>query len=67
MASVSLLLWIAPHLHTSDASSPCMGSVMSDVPLLCPAACNEFLSNWPKFDFKEDEVPQLEDMSRILK
>lgn len=30
-------------------------------------ACKEFLSNFDKFGFSEDAVPQLEDMAQVLK
>lgn len=30
-------------------------------------ACTQFLENFPKFGFREDEVPQLEDLHQLLK
>lgn len=30
-------------------------------------ACQEYLANFNKFGFREDRVPQLEDMAHVLK
>ena len=44
------------------------GTVLRELTQLYPQhACQEFQRNFPMFKFQEDEVPQLEDMSRILK
>lgn len=44
------------------------GTVLRELTQLYPQhACREFQRNFPMFNFQEDEVPQLEDMSRILK
>eukprot|EP00891_Asterochloris_glomerata_P001106 jgi/Astpho2/1106/fgenesh1_pm.00020_%23_3_t len=57
-----------PRIDYTPEERQTWATVLQELTRLYPThACNEFLSNWPKFDFKEDEVPQLEDMSRILK
>ncbi|KAL0053014.1 hypothetical protein WJX82_011490 [Trebouxia sp. C0006] len=44
------------------------GTVLQELTQLYPQhACQEYLRNFSLFNFKESEVPQLEDMSRILK
>jgi len=44
------------------------GTVLRELTQLYPQhACQEYLRNFPLFNFKESEVPQLEEMSRILK
>ena len=44
------------------------GLVLRELTQLYPQhACQEFQQNFPLFNFQEDQVPQLEDMSRILK
>ncbi|KAL3160002.1 hypothetical protein ABBQ38_010389 [Trebouxia sp. C0009 RCD-2024] len=44
------------------------GTVLTELTKLYPQhACQEFQRNFPMFNFRQDEVPQLEDMSRILK
>lgn len=44
------------------------GTVLQELTQLYPQhACQEYLRNFHLFNFKDSEVPQLEDMSRILK
>ncbi len=44
------------------------GTVLRETRQLYPThACQEFLRTFPLFDFQEDVVPQLEDMSSILR
>ena len=44
------------------------GAVLRELKQLYPQhACQEFLQNFPKFNFREEEVPQLQDRSNILR
>lgn len=44
------------------------GAVLRELKQLYPQhACQEFQQNFPKFNFREEEVPQLQDMSNILR
>ena len=44
------------------------GTVYRELTQLYPKyACKEFLRNFPLFNFSETEVPQLQDMSQILR
>lgn len=43
------------------------GAALRELKALFPsAACREFLGTFPCFDFREDEIPQLQDISDVL-
>lgn len=57
-----------PHIQYTPEEVQTWGTVLRELTQLYPQhACQEYLRNFPFFNFKESEVPQLEDMSRILK
>lgn len=57
-----------PHLEYMPEEVKVWGTVLKELQQLYPThACNEFLETFPLFDFREDVVPQLEDMSQILR
>ena len=57
-----------PQIQYTPEEVQTWGTVLRELTQLYPKhACQEFLRNFPLFNFKESEVPQLEDMSRILK
>lgn len=56
-----------PRVEYSRQEVEVWGAVLRELQELYPAhACREFLRCFPMFDFREDEIPQLEDLSQIL-
>ncbi len=57
-----------PRIEYTAEEVQTWGTVLRELTQLYPQhACQEYLRNFPLFNFKESEVPQLEEMSRILK
>lgn len=57
-----------PRLEYTAEEVAVWGSVLRELSRLYPThACKEFLRTFPLFGFREDVVPQLEDMSAILR
>ena len=57
-----------PELQYTPEEVQVWGTVLRELQQLYPThACREFQQNFPLFDFREDRVPQLQDMSQILK
>ena len=57
-----------PRIQYTPEEIKTWGVVLQELTQLYPQhACQEFQRNFPMFDFQQREVPQLEDMSRILK
>jgi phenylalanine-4-hydroxylase len=57
-----------PYLEYTPEEVQCWGTVLRKLKKLhAKHACKEYLRSYPEFDFREDVVPQLEDLSQILK
>ncbi|CAF2606030.1 unnamed protein product [Rotaria sp. Silwood2] len=61
-----------PHVEYTKEETETWGVVFRNLNKLYPThACNEYLANWPllreKCGFREDNIPQLEDISRFLR
>lgn len=57
-----------PRLDYSSEERQCWGTVLTELQKLYPAhACREFLQNLDTFGFHPRAVPQLEDVSQILR
>ncbi|EFN54228.1 hypothetical protein CHLNCDRAFT_24756, partial [Chlorella variabilis] len=56
-----------PRIEYTPDEVAVWGTVLPQLKELIPRhACKEFLRCWQLFDFREDEVPQLEDLSLVL-
>lgn len=59
---------VIPTLQYTPEEVKTWGAVLRELKQLYPQhACQEFQRNFPRFNFREDEVPQLQDMSDILR
>ena len=57
-----------PRLDYLPEEGRCWGTVLHELRQLYPShACCEFLQNLGRYNFREEEVPQLEDISRLLR
>ncbi|CAF1171598.1 unnamed protein product [Rotaria sp. Silwood1] len=61
-----------PRVEYTKEETETWGAVFRNLNKLYPThACNEYLANWPllreKCGFREDNIPQLEDISRFLR
>ena len=57
-----------PRLQYLPEENQCWATVLRELRQLYPThACREFLRNFPVFNFREDEIPQLEDISQLLR
>ena len=57
-----------PRLDYLPEERRCWGTVLHELKKLYPGhACREFLQNLDRYNFREEEVPQLEDISQVLR
>lgn len=57
-----------PRLEYQPKEKQCWRTVLGELKQLYPThACREFLDNLAVHNFKEDEIPQLEDVSKVLR
>jgi len=67
MASTHVVGQPIPRVEYTAHEVEAWGTALRELKALYPShACKEFLRNWDLFDFREDSVPQLEDMSAII-
>jgi hypothetical protein len=57
-----------PRLEYQPEEKECWRTVLRELKqLYATHACQEFLDNFSVYDFSEEEIPQLEDVSNILR
>ncbi len=55
-----------PHIEYTAQETEVWGTVLRELKQLYPHhACKEFNRAFPLFNFREDEIPQLQDLSKV--